>query len=208
MVSLPPVSRAAVFGTPQYTQPPPESQRTRGGRTAAAPLIFPGEFAILTGIVHTPMAAQEGTHERVVATNRKARHDYFVLETLEAGLALTGTEVKSVRQARINLTDGFAEIKNGEVWLIGVHISPYQQGSYANVDPRRSRKLLLHRKEIRKLLSRVGEPGVTLVPLRVYFAKNIAKLELAVCRGKRHYDKRQAIAQREAERDMQRIHRR
>ena len=208
MVSLPPARNALVSEAHQYTQPRLESQRNRPATARSAPLILPGEFAILTGILRTPMAAQEGTPERVVATNRKARHDYFVLETLEAGLALTGTEVKSVRQAKINLTEGFAHIKDGEVWLVGVHISPYQQGSYANVDPRRDRKLLLHRKEIRKLLARVGEPGVTLVPLRVYFAKNIAKLELGVCRGKRQYDKRQAIARREAERDMQRVHRR
>jgi SsrA-binding protein len=150
------------------------------------------------------MAIQEAADEKIVTTNRKARHDYTVLDTCEAGLVLTGTEVKSLRLGNANLTDGYALLKNGEVWLVGMHISPYQQGSYANVDPMRTRKLLLHRSEIRKLITRVREKGLTLVPLKVYFKKNIAKILLGVCRGKKSYDKRQAIARRDAERDMQR----
>lgn len=150
------------------------------------------------------MGLQEESAEKLVTTNRKARHEYHVLETIEAGIALTGTEVKSLRQGRANLSDGYALIKNGEVWLFGMHISPYEQGSYNNVDPVRNRRLLLHRKEIRKLNGRVAEPGVTLVPLKVYFTKNLAKVLLGVCKGKREYDKREDIARREAERDIRR----
>ncbi|MGA9118466.1 MAG: SsrA-binding protein SmpB [Bacteroidota bacterium] len=142
--------------------------------------------------------------EKVVATNRKARHEYFVLDTVEAGVALTGTEVKSIRLGNVNLTDGYAMVRNGEVWLSGMHVSPYEQGSYANVDPLRERRLLLHRKEIRRLISRIGEAGVTLVPLQVYFKNRVAKVLLGVCRGKRAYDKREDISRREVERDIRR----
>jgi SsrA-binding protein len=152
--------------------------------------------------------ASEETSERVVTTNRKARHDYHILESLEAGIALTGTEVKSVRQASVTLTEGFAQLRNGEVWLVNVHISPYKQGSYANVDPVRERRLLLHRKEIRKLASRLQDKGTTLIPLKIYFKGNKAKLQLGVCRGKRDYDRRADVARRDAERDLRRIHRR
>lgn len=152
--------------------------------------------------------ASEETSERVVTTNRKARHDYHILESLEAGIALTGTEVKSVRQAAVTLTEGFAQLRNGEVWLVKVHISPYKQGSYANVDPVRERRLLLHRKEIRKLASRLQDKGTTLIPLKIYFKGNKAKLQLGVCRGKRDYDRRADVARRDAERDLRRIHRR
>lgn len=142
---------------------------------------------------------------RVVATNRKARHDYTVLETVEAGIVLTGTEVKSLRQGNANLTDSYAMVKNGEAWLLGTHVSPYEHGSYSNVNPRRDRKLLLHRKEIRKLAARTSETGVTLIPLRLYFTStNIAKVLLGVCRGKREYDRRQDIAERDARRDIRR----
>ncbi|MER3525067.1 MAG: SsrA-binding protein [Ignavibacteria bacterium] len=142
--------------------------------------------------------------EKVVTTNRKARHDYTILDTVEAGIVLTGTEVKSLRQGRANLTDGYATIKDGEVWLMGMHISPYEQGSYSNVDPVRSRKLLLHKNEIRKLIQKTSQKGLTLVPLKVYFKKNIAKVLLAVAQGKKSYDKRAAIAEREMEREMRR----
>ena len=142
--------------------------------------------------------------EKVVATNRKARHEYFVLDTVEAGVALTGTEVKSIRLGNVNLTDGYAMVRNGEVWLSGMHVSPYEQGSYANVDPLRERRLLLHRKEIRRLIARIGEAGVTLVPLQVYFKNRVAKVLLGVCRGKRAYDKREDISRREVERDIRR----
>jgi len=154
------------------------------------------------------MAHKEEAAERPVATNRKARHEYAVLDTIEAGLVLTGTEVKSIRQGNVNLADGFARMDRGEVWLEGVHISPYKQGSIANVDPVRKRKLLLHRREIRKLQSRLTETGVTLVPLKLYFKGNVAKVQLGLCRGKRAYDKRQAIAKREADRSLRRMIRR
>ncbi|HTY01650.1 MAG TPA: SsrA-binding protein SmpB [Bacteroidota bacterium] len=150
------------------------------------------------------MKAPDAQAERIVATNRKARHEYFVLESIETGIALTGTEVKSFRQGNVNLSDGYAVVKNGEVWLLGMHVSPYEHGSYANVDPLRDRKLLLHRKEIRKLLARTGEPGVTLIPLQVYFKNRVAKVLLGVCRGKRAFDKREDIARREVERDIRR----
>ncbi len=150
------------------------------------------------------MAVQDDTDEKIVTTNRKARHEYFVLDTYEAGIVLTGTEVKSLRQGNANLSDGYAILKNGEVWLLGMHISPYEQGSYANVDPVRDRKLLLHRSEIRRLIGKIQEKGLTLVPLKVYFKRNIAKVQLGVCKGKKQYDKRHDIAKRDAERDLRR----
>lgn len=150
------------------------------------------------------MAQQAEAEEKIVTTNRKARHEYTVLEAYETGIVLTGTEVKSLRQGNATIAEAFARIRNGEVWIHGMHISPYEQGSYANVDPLRTRKLLLHKKEIRKLNARAGEPGVTLVPLKVYFRKNIAKVLLGVCRGKRAYDRREDIARRDVERDIRR----
>jgi SsrA-binding protein len=142
--------------------------------------------------------------EKLVSTNRRVRHEYEILETYEAGIVLQGTEVKSLRLGNANLSEGYAVIKNGEVWLMGMHISPYQQGSYANVDPVRSRKLLLHKKEIRKLIGRTAERGCTLVPLKVYFKNNLTKVLIGVGRGKRTYDKRHDIAQREVERELRR----
>ena len=150
------------------------------------------------------MAAKDDPNEKPVTTNRKARHEYAVLDTFEAGIVLTGKEVKSLRQGDANLADGYALLKNGEVWLFGMHISPYSHGSYSNVDPLRRRKLLLHKKEIRKIASRLREKGLTLVPLKLYFFHGLAKLQLGVCRGKREYDKRQDIAKREAERAIRR----
>jgi SsrA-binding protein len=150
------------------------------------------------------MAVDEEESGRLITTNRKARHEYAVLETVEAGLVLTGTEVKSLRLGNANLVDSYAEIKDGEVWLRGMHISPYDQGSYNNVDPRRSRKLLLHKKEIRKLIGRSAEKGLTFIPLKLYFKNNVAKALIGICRGKREYDRRQDIAKREAERDIRR----
>jgi SsrA-binding protein len=152
------------------------------------------------------MSAPQPDGDTTVVTNRKARHDYHVLESIEAGLVLTGTEVKSLRQRRANLTDGYARLDGGEMWLHGMHISPYEQGSYANVDPVRKRKLLLHREEIRRLAGKVKDKGMTLIPLRVYFRKNRAKVELGVCRGKKSYDKREDIARRETERDIRRTY--
>lgn len=158
--------------------------------------------------MNAPMAQKEEAAERPVATNRKARHEYAVLETIEAGLVLTGTEVKSLRQGNVNLADGFARIVRGELWLEGVHVSPYKQGSTANADPLRKRKLLVHRREIRKLQSRMTETGIALIPLKLYFTRNVAKVQLGICRGKRAYDKRQAIAKRESERALRRMIRR
>ena len=146
--------------------------------------------------------------EKVVATNRKALHDYFIIDRFETGIVLKGTEVKSLRQGSANLQDGYAVIRNGEVWLVGLHISPFEKGNINNHDPKRDRKLLLHRKEIRKLIGRTSEKGLTLVPLRIYFTKNIAKVELAIARGKRSYDKREAIAKKEVERRLQREYKR
>lgn len=152
------------------------------------------------------MVQQEEAGEKAVATNRKARHEYAVLDSVEAGLVLTGTEVKSLRQGNANIAEGFARITKGEVWLEGMHVSPYEQGSYANVDPLRIRKLLLHKKEIRRLIARTQEPGVTLIPLKVYFKKGTAKVQLGICKGKREYDRRQDIARREIERDLKRTY--
>jgi len=145
--------------------------------------------------------------QRVTISNRKARHDYFILEALEAGIILTGTEVKSLRKGNANLQDSYAELRNGEVWLEGMHISPYEQGNINNHEPRRKRKLLIQRKQIRKLIGTMKEKGLTLVPLSVYFKGPYAKVELAVVRGKKSYDKRDAIAKRDAERDIARAKR-
>lgn len=141
---------------------------------------------------------------RVVATNRKAFHDYFIQETHEAGIALTGTEIKSVRAGAVNLRDSFAQVREGEMWLNNVHISPYAAGNRFNVDPYRARKLLLHRKEILRLMGRVQEKGLTIVPLRIYLKKNRAKVELALVKGKREFDKRDSISKRDAEREIER----
>lgn len=139
-----------------------------------------------------------------IAQNRRARHDYHIEDTFEAGLVLTGTEVKSLRAGRANLTDGYAHIRDGEVWLEGVHIPEYTQGTWTNHAARRPRKLLLHRREIGKLADAMNESGRTIIPLSLYFKDGKAKVEVAVARGKRAYDKRQAIAKRDAEREMQR----
>ena len=139
-----------------------------------------------------------------IAANRKALHDYSIEDTYEAGVALTGTEIKSVRAGRVNLRDGFVQIRNGEAWLLNVHISPYDFGNRENHEPRRERKLLLHRHEIRKLYSKVAERGWTIVPLRIYLKEGRAKVEIALARGKRLYDKRDAVAERDMDRDLQR----
>jgi SsrA-binding protein len=154
-------------------------------------------------------AATAGAKEHtVIARNRRARHDYHIEDVVEAGLVLTGTEVKSLRAGRASLTDGFAQISDGEMWLHGVHIPEYAQGTWTNHEPRRPRKLLLHRKEIDKLASNIAERGLTVVPLSLYFSGGRVKVELALARGKRTYDKRQDLAQRDAAREVQRAHRR
>lgn len=142
--------------------------------------------------------------KQVVANNKKARHDYFIEDTYEAGIVLTGTEIKSIRQGKVNIKESYAKIENGEMIIYGMHISPYEQGNRFNVDPLRPRKLLLHKREIQKLIGYTTLKGLTLVPLRMYInEKGRAKLEIAVARGKKDYDKRNAIAKRDADRRMQ-----
>lgn len=145
---------------------------------------------------------------KIIAKNKRARHDYYVVDSVEAGIVLRGTEVKSVRLGKVQLVDGFAKVDGGELFLYGVHISPYEQGNRFNVDPRRTRKLLLHKSEIRRLDRQVREKGMALVPLSVYLKRGRVKLEVGVCRGKKLYDKRRAIAERDADRDMERALRR
>lgn len=148
------------------------------------------------------MARERG--EKQIAANRKARHEYFVEETYECGLALHGTEVKSMRQGRVNLKEAFCQVKNGEMWVIGMHISPYEQGNIFNVDPLRDKKLLMHKSEIRKLASQMQRQGYTLIPLRIYLKDGRMKLELGLCKGKQLHDKRDDAADRAAKRDIER----
>ena len=150
------------------------------------------------------MSGRGDEGERAVATNRKARHNYQILERLEAGIVLTGDEVKSLRAGRASLAEAFARVRDGEVWLEGMHIPPYEQGNVKDHQPLRPRKLLLHRREIAKLVSQQQEERLAFVPLRVYFTRGISKVELAVARGKREHEKRQAIAKREHQREMER----
>ncbi len=142
--------------------------------------------------------------DREIAVNRRAFHDYFIDERFEAGIVLTGTEVKSVRGGKVNLRDGYVRIDGHEAWLENVHISPYTQGGYVNHEPMRSRKLLLHSDEIASLIGKLRQKGYTMVPLRVYFARNKAKVEVGLARGKRFYDKRAALAEADAKREMAR----
>jgi len=139
---------------------------------------------------------------KTIATNRKARHEFFIEDTLEAGIALTGTEVKSIRQGKINIKESYASIEKGEVFVNNMHISPYEQGNIYNVDPIRKRKLLLHKSEIRKLMIATTQKGYTLIPLSIYIKGGLVKVELAIAKGKKLYDKREDIAKRDAERRM------
>jgi len=141
---------------------------------------------------------------RRVAENRKAHHEYFIEDRYECGLALAGTEVKSIRAGKVNLKDAYAQVKNGECFIIGMHISPYEQGNIFNLDPFRQRKLLLHKSEIRKLAALAQVQGYSLIPLQLYIKDGLVKLELAVAKGKKLYDKRDAAAERDAKRDMER----
>ena len=151
------------------------------------------------------MAEKDGDADlHVVATNRRARHEYWIEETHEAGIALTGTEVKSLRAGHVILGDAFARIDRGEAWLLHLHINPYEQGNIQNHDPMRTRKLLLHKREIARLGARVQQRGYTLVPLRLYFRNGVAKVELGLARGRHTYDKRERIAERDAERRIAR----
>lgn len=144
--------------------------------------------------------------QKIIAQNRKARHDYFFEEVYEAGIVLKGTEIKSLRAGGVNLKDSFAKVEKGEVFVYNMHISPYAQGNRFNVDPLRPRKLLLHKREIRKLDAAVSRDGLTLVPVKIYLnSRGIVKLEIAIARGKKLYDKRTDIAKRDAERSMERV---
>jgi SsrA-binding protein len=147
------------------------------------------------------MAEKADTGEKLIASNRKAYHEYFILDKFEAGIALFGTEVKSSREGKVNLKDSYASIKGGEAFLLNCHISPYSHGNRENHDPTRTRKLLLHRKEIRKLIGKTQEKGLTLVPLRFYFKRGKVKVELGVARGKKNYDKRETERRKEADRE-------
>ena len=141
---------------------------------------------------------------KVVASNRKAYHDYHIDQKYEAGIVLAGTEIKSVRAGQINLRDSYVQIRNGEAWLMSAHIAPYDHAARENHEPRRPRKLLLHKREITRLASKAQEKGFTIIPLRIYLKGNRAKVEIALAKGKRQYDKREAIAKRDSERHMQR----
>jgi SsrA-binding protein len=152
------------------------------------------------------VAKQQG--RKVIASNRRARHDYAIEDVIEAGLVLTGTEVKSLREGRASLADGFGQITDGEIWLHNVHIPEYVRGTWTNHEPRRTRKLLMHRKEIDKLAAATRERGLTLIPLSLYFSGGRAKIELALARGKRTYDKRHDLAERDAAREVDRALRR
>ena len=148
------------------------------------------------------MAIKKGI--KIIAENKKAYHDYYIDERYEAGVALSGTEVKSLRAGRVNLKDSYVQVKDGEMWLIGVHISPYEQGNRFNLDPERNRKLLMHKKEIIRLYSTVKQDGLTLVPTKCYFKDSKVKFEIGLARGKKDYDKRDTEAAKQAKRDIER----
>ena len=150
------------------------------------------------------MAVSQTDERQVVAQNKKARHDYFVLETYEAGIELFGTEVKSIRKGKINLKDSWCSIDAGEIFVNGMHISHYEQGNIFNRDPMRVKRLLMHKKEINRLLGVTKQQGLTLIPLSVYFLKGRAKLEVGLCKGKKNYDKRDVAAKKDAQRDIER----
>jgi SsrA-binding protein len=150
------------------------------------------------------MPETEDKDRQFIARNKRARHDYHILETWEAGIALTGTEVKALREGKANLTDSFGVVKGGEVWILNLHISPYEQGNRYNHEPTRTRKLLLHRQEIRKLIGSVERQGLTLVPLDLYFKRGKAKVTLALAKGKKLHDKREDARRRDDEREMAR----
>ncbi len=150
-------------------------------------------------------AAEEAKkHNAPSIDNRRARHEYHILDSLEAGLALTGTEVKSIRAGGVSLNEAYARFRDGEAWLMSMHIPPYKQGSFSNVEPNRPRKLLIHKEQIVDLMARVKEKGLTIVPLRMYFTRGMVKVELGLARGKKTWDKREDIAKRDVEREIAR----
>lgn len=150
------------------------------------------------------MAIKDREHVKIVSVNRRASHDYFIDDRFEAGLVLTGTEIKSIREGRVNLREGYARIVGGEAWLTNVHIAPYEAGNRYNHEPLRERKLLLHREQISELVGQSRQRGYTIVPLQLYLKHGRAKVELGLARGKREFDKRESIAKREAQRDIER----
>lgn len=154
----------------------------------------------------TRVAAKEEAKKQNSPTidNRRARHEYHILESLEAGLVLTGTEVKSIRAGGASLSEAYARFRDGEAWLLGMHVPPYKQGSFSNTDPNRPRKLLLHKEQIESLQGRVSEKGLTIVPLRLYFTRGMAKVQLGLARGKKMWDKRADVAKRDVEREIAR----
>lgn len=149
------------------------------------------------------MVKKKNEGRNVISNNKKARHDFFIEDTFETGLVLTGTEIKSIRQGKVNLKDSYASVKDGELFIHAMHVSPYEQGNINNVDPLRDRKLLMHKREIRKLSALVQQQGYSLIPLSLYLVKGKAKLELAVAKGKKLYDKRDTLAKKDAERRIQ-----
>ncbi len=150
------------------------------------------------------MNKPNSVEEKNITVNRKAQHEYFIIQTFEAGIVLKGTEVKSLREGKVNLVDSYATIKNGEVWLLNAHISEYKQGNINNHNPTRDRKLLLNKSEIRKLIGKIKEKGLTLIPLRLYFLKGKVKVELALAKGKKSFDKRESIAKKDFQREQER----
>jgi len=150
------------------------------------------------------MNKTNSVEEKNITVNRKAQHEYFIIQTFEAGIVLMGTEVKSLREGKVNLVDSYATIKNGEVWLLNAHISEYKQGNINNHNPTRDRKLLLNKSEIRKLIGKIKEKGLTLIPLRLYFLKGKVKVELALAKGKKSFDKRESIAKKDFQREQER----
>jgi SsrA-binding protein len=167
-------------------------------------LHFPVEILIITRRPQYDAMSKEESDQKILTTNRKARHEFFIDDTFEAGIVLRGTEVKSLRLGNANLQDSYAVISKGEVWLIGMQISPFEKGNINNHDPKRDRKLLLHRREILRLYGRIQEKGLTLVPLSIYLKKNLVKVQIGIARGKKLYDKRESIARRETERQIRR----
>lgn len=151
-----------------------------------------------------PKSAQESAIE-TIAKNKRARHDYHIIDVREAGIVLTGTEVKSLREGKANIGDAYGIVRDGEVFLLNMHISPYERGGYANHEPTRNRKLLLHKKEIRRLIGAVEREGLTLIPLEIYFKKGVAKVALALGKGKKLHDKRETERKRDADREMARV---
>ena len=152
----------------------------------------------------TPTAERDPNAKHVLLHNRKARHEYAIQESFDAGLSLSGTEVKSVRAGRANIQDAFAKVEDNEVWLHNMHVAPYEHGTHWNLDPRRRRKMLLHRREITEIRAKLEQKGLTLVPLRLYFQRGYAKVELGLGRGKKLYDRREDIARKDVEREQQR----